>query len=69
MIHADDHESAVRAVQRPHADECCRCEGIQSGMCCVLEARVVQIASITTVAGRPHQRREQMDGADAAARE
>ena len=32
---------------------------VQRGICSVLEARMVQIACMITVAGRPHQRREQ----------
>jgi hypothetical protein len=50
----------VRAAQWTHADECCGRAGVQRGMCCVLEARMVQIACMSTVAGRPHQRREQI---------
>ena len=56
------------AAQQTHAvaDECCGRAGVQRGICCVLEARVVQIVCMLTVAGRPHQRRELwiMDGAE-----
>ena len=53
---ADDHvimredESVVRAAQRTHADECCGRAGVQRGMRCVLEVRVVQVAYIGSVA-------------------
>ena len=57
----------VRAAQCTHADECYGRAGMQRGMCCVLEAHMVQTVYMITVAGRLHQRREQMDGADAKA--
>ena len=58
----------MRAAQCTHADECYGRAGMQRGMCCVLEAHMVQIVYMITVAGCLHQRREQMDGADAAQR-
>ena len=53
-----EDESVVRAAQRTHADECCGRAGVQRGMRCVLEVRVVQVAYIGSVACRPQQRRE-----------
>lgn len=41
-----------------HADECCGRVGVQRRMCRVVEARVVQLVFVLTVAGRPQQRRE-----------
>ena len=57
LPHAGNHvimRSVVRAPQRTHAGECCGRVGVQRGVCCVLEARVVQIARMITAAGRPH---------------
>ena len=55
----------VRAAQRTHADECCGHAGVQRVMCCVREVRKQHPACIVTLEGRPQQRRERVDGADA----
>ena len=62
-----DHESVVCAAQRTHADECCGHAGVQRVMCCVREVRKQHPACIVTLEGRLQQRRERVDGADAAA--
>ena len=71
MPHAGDHVIMrvwcvrLNAHMQMSATAVPACKG---GMCCVLEAHMVQIVYMITVAGCLHQRREQMDGADAAQR-
>ena len=69
MSHADNHvivrvwcvmltmDTQMSAAAEP---------ACKRNMCCVLEARVVQMACMATVAGLSQQRREQMDGDDTA---
>ena len=65
VTHADDH--VIMRVWCMRLKEHMRSwfAGVQRGMRCVFEVRVMQRACMMTIAGRPQQRRE-MDGAVAA---
>ena len=67
VTHADDHVIMRVWCMRlnEHMHESCGRAGVQRGMRCVFEVRVMQRVCMMTIAGRPQQRRE-MDGAVAA---
>ena len=60
MLRAGDHVimTVWCVLNGTHSGKCCGRVGVQRGICCVVEARVVQIVCMLFVAGRPHQRRE-----------